>query len=134
MQAPLPSGGDATIEKLLVRFILQQINLERQGDLIDRKLIKSCIRMMQEYSIPNEAGEQTPASLIDIEFGPSFLETSQEFYKMEAVAWRRESTAVLCGKHEKARISEERARCRSILPNSSTLHIISIIEETFARN
>ena len=74
-----------TVAQMLIEVILHQIMLERRGDMVSRRLIKSCVQMVRELSLDEEKRWST-------ELEKRFLQTSRQFYELEAAIWHREST------------------------------------------
>ena len=59
--------------------LLNQITLERRGDVIDRGVVKACIEMLLEL---RENNGVDPIYVADFE--TLFIETSREFYRVES--------------------------------------------------
>ena len=66
------------IQKHLISAMLNQIYLERQGDVIDRSAIQSSVAMLVKLS---DANKQT---VYAVDFEEQYLETSQSFYQLES--------------------------------------------------
>jgi len=67
------------IQSHLQMVLLDQITLERRGDVIDRGAVKACIEMLLEM---RENNGVDPIYIADFE--NLFVETSREFYKVES--------------------------------------------------
>jgi cullin 3 len=95
-----------TVCSRLCRIILNQITAERQGELIDRGVIKNITAMMhllplplhpsEQHSKPNgmasvntntsndKPSDSQPSSVYESDFEPAFLQTTAEFYSNES--------------------------------------------------
>lgn len=67
------------IQSHLQMVLLNQITLERRGDVIDRGAVKACVEMLLEM---RENNMVDPIYIADFE--TLFVETSREFYKVES--------------------------------------------------
>lgn len=67
------------IQSHLQMVLLNQITMERKGDVIDRGAIKSCTEMLLEIKENNGV-----ESIYVSDFENLFLETSREFYRVES--------------------------------------------------
>ncbi|KAI8344876.1 Cullin [Choanephora cucurbitarum] len=67
------------IQKHLISAMLNQIYLERQGDVIDRSAIQSSVAMLVKL---NDRDSQQTVYAVDFE--EQYLETSQSFYQLES--------------------------------------------------
>lgn len=67
------------IQSHLQTVLLNQITLERKGDVIDRGAVKSCTEMLLEMK---ENNGNDPIYIADFE--NLFIETSREFYRVES--------------------------------------------------
>ena len=119
-----------TVQEILKEIILKQMEFDRNGDIIDRRLIKSCVDVFLDIS--ESAGETEGDSFYISALESDFLQTSREFYRAERSAWLRESTPSSYLRHIKKRVLEEENRCRSTLPESTTVKILKILGEELA--
>jgi cullin 3 len=67
------------IQKHLVDAMLTQIQLERNGDVIDRSAIQSSVGMLVELNDPG-----TDNTVYAVDFEVKYLETSTSFYQIES--------------------------------------------------
>ncbi|EON63774.1 hypothetical protein W97_03002 [Coniosporium apollinis CBS 100218] len=121
-----------TILAILNGIILDQIQMERDGDIIDKHLIKSCVYMLEGlYEADQEVEEQR---LYVTSFETDFLNASREFYRKEGEFLLRESDAGAYCRHTQRRITEEQDRCRSTLSETTTPKIEQVVEDELVRN
>ncbi|KAI9868669.1 MAG: Cullin-3 [Trichoglossum hirsutum] len=116
-----------TIENILISVILEQIQMEREGDIIDKTLIRSCIYMFEglyetEYEDENEKIYLTSFEL-------EFLNASRQFYQSEGESLLRNSDAGTYLRHTESRLREEQDRCRSTISPLTATKIKEVVEE-----
>jgi cullin 3 len=63
-----------------------------------------------------------------------FLQTSREFYKLEAAIWKHESTPNCRQRHIRKRIEEEKNLCQIVLWGDLAPKVCSIIENEFGES
>jgi len=111
---------------LLNHVILEQIQMERDGDVIDKHLIKSCVHMLDGLHADDLESEDQ--RLYHVSFEQEYLQMSKIFYRTEAENILRESSAGAYCRHAKKRIREEEDRCRATLLESTTPKIRAVVE------
>ncbi|EOD44099.1 Cullin [Neofusicoccum parvum] len=129
---PTIEHSDLTVMDLLTRIILDQIHMERHGDIIDKHLIKSCVYMLE--SLFESMSEDINQRLYVTSFEQHFLDASREFYRAEGDALLRESDAGVYCRHTTKRLREEVDRCRSTLSDTTTQKIERVVEEELIEN
>lgn len=116
-----------SFEKVLVDVILDQIAMERDGDIMDKARVQSCVFVLEGlYETGEEKEEERLYFTI---FEPAFLKSSTEFYKQEAARMLRETDASSYCRQTRDRIYAERERCRSTLCEATVDKITLIVEE-----
>ncbi|KAF2876588.1 Cullin [Massariosphaeria phaeospora] len=117
---------------LLNHVILDQIQMERDGDVIDKHLIKSCVYMLGDlYEDELESDDQR---LYTTSFEREYLETSRGFYRGEAELLLRDSDAGAYCKQARRRIYEEEERCKSTLLEVTMPKIQKVVEDELIKN
>lgn len=107
--------------------VLDLINMERKGDIIDRNLIK---RLLAMYESLAETDEMTDGNRLYLTtFEPSYIKDSGAFYAEEADRLMEESDAGVWLRHTERRLQEEIDRCESTVSRLSTPKIIRVIED-----
>lgn len=132
LRSPPSSDSDLTVMDLLNRIILDQIQMERHGDVIDKHLIKSCVYMLE--SLFETMKEDVNQRLYVTSFEQHFLDASREFYRAEGDTLLRESDAGAYCRHTSRRLREEVDRCRSTLSETTTPKIERVVEEELIEN
>lgn len=117
---------------VLTAIILDQIQMDRDGESIDNQLIKSNVYMLEGLYDSNQEAEDEKLYLQ--QFEQDFLRTSAEFYRTEGERLLKESDAGTYCKEAKRRIREEGDRCRSTLSELTTAKIQRVVEDELIRN
>lgn len=131
LRAAIPGQNQMTLAEVMNSVILDQIQMEREGDIIDTSLIRSCIYMLEGlYETENE-DESTKLYLTSFE--PAFLAASEAFYENEGNLLLSQVDAGTFCRHAKRRAIEEQKRCRSTLSMLSSAKIKSVFEEKFIK-
>ncbi|MCJ1479921.1 Cullin-3 [Schaereria dolodes] len=126
LRSSIPSHDDMTIAMILYSVILDQIQMEREGDLIDKALIRSCIYMLEGLYETEE--EEESSKLYLSSFEPEFLVASEGFYLSEGQSLLRDSDAGTFCRHTRRRLNEEQDRCRSTLSPLTSSKIKAVVE------
>ncbi|KAK4129002.1 Cullin-domain-containing protein [Parathielavia appendiculata] len=111
---------------LVNAVILDLINMERDGDIIDRNLLRQLTSMLEALYETDE--EQENAKLYLTVFEPRFLTASQSFYKNECEKLLREGSASTWLRHTQRRLQEEQDRCETSLSILTTDKIAKVVE------
>jgi len=124
--------GMPTLLEVLTRIILDQIQMDRDGEAIDQFLIKSNVYMLEGLYDSDQEVEDEKLYLRSFEL--EFLHSSAEFYREEGERLLKESDAGTYCRHAKKRIDEENDRCRSTLSESTTPKIQRVVEDELIRH
>ena len=131
LRAPVPGHDQITFSKLLNSVILDQIRMDREGDMIDKQSLKSCVYMLEGLYLTDEEDESTRLYLTTFE--PEFLSASRDFYQKEGTSLLQEADAGTFCKHAKRRLNEEHDRCRSTLSVLTQPKIREVVENELIR-
>jgi len=112
---------------VLNTIILEQIRMERDGDVINKAEIKNCISMLEGLYVG--ALDSEDQRLYVTEFEQDFLTASREFYRQEGEDLMREGNAETYSEKVTARIKEEQVRCQTTLSESTMPKIEKVVEE-----
>ena len=128
-------GAEDTAPKLqaiIIDVVLDNIQMEREGDVIEKHHIKTCVNMLDcLYETPEEREEER---LYLTTFEPQYLEASHQFYRKLGDKMLREFDAGAYGKAALQRINEEKDRCRTTLAESTTKKIEKVVEDELIKN
>ncbi|KAI6249564.1 Cullin-3-B [Erysiphe necator] len=121
-----PAGYDVILFDILNAIILDQIDMERDGDVINKSLIRSCVYMLEglyETDFEN-ADEKLYLTVFEVEY----LKNSQKFYQKECTKLLRSSDASTWLRQTKRRLEEEESRCQTTISILTAPKISKIIE------
>jgi cullin 3 len=117
---------------LLNHIVLDQISMERDGDVIDKHLIKSCVWMLEGLHEDDTGAEEQ--RLYNASFEKVYLDSSRVFYRSESELLLRDSDAGAYCKHARRRIYEEDERCKQTLLESTGPKIQKVVEDELIKN
>lgn len=132
LRASIPSHDGLTVMTLLNSVILDHIQMEREGDIIDTSLVRSCIYMLEGLYESEDEDESTKLYLTVFE--PAFLEASEAFFASESASLLAQADAGTFCRHAKRRSDEEQDRCRSTLSILSSSKLKAVFEEKFIKH
>ncbi|EAQ92901.1 hypothetical protein CHGG_01136 [Chaetomium globosum CBS 148.51] len=112
---------------ILNAVVLDLVNMERDGDIIDRNLLRQITSMLEALYETDEELEN--AKLYLTVFEPRFLNASKIFYKNECEKLLREGDASSWLRHTQRRLHEEQDRCDTSLSILTTDKIASVVEQ-----
>ncbi|KAI0854166.1 Cullin-domain-containing protein [Daldinia vernicosa] len=119
-------GVDCPIFKILNATIIDQINMEREGDVIDKALLHSCISMFEALFETDE--ENDNEQLYVTTFEPIYIESSEAFYQAECEKLLREGDASAWLRYTQRRLAEEAERCQTTVSPLSLQKITQVVE------
>ncbi|KAI1478858.1 Cullin-domain-containing protein [Daldinia eschscholtzii] len=120
-------GAAYTIFDILNATIIDQINMEREGDVIDKALLRSCISMFESLFETDE--ENNNEQLYLTVFEPIYLSSSRAFYQAECEKLLRESDASAWLRYTHRRLDEEAERCQTTVSPLSLAKITHVVEQ-----
>ena len=132
LRASMPSARDVKIMNVLLSVILNQVRMEREGDIIDKTLIRSCAYMLEGLYESEE--EEETAKLYLTEFEPAYLSATREFYRAEGISLMQDSDAGTFCRHAMRRASEEQDRCRSTLSALTSPKVKVVVDEELIKS
>lgn len=132
LNSPLSVTDNRAVLGLLNHVVLDQIQMERDGDIIDKQLIKSCVWMLEGLHEDENEGEEQ--RLYNVSFEKEYLGTSRTFYRGESELLLRDSDAGAYCKHARRRIYEEDERCKQTLLESTGPKIQKVVEDELIKN
>lgn len=127
LREPLPGTESTTIFDILNSVVLDMIEMERDGDVVNKTTIRSIIYMLEGlYETDNE---EEMDKLYLTTFEPAFLKASQVFYEKECTTLLREADASSWLRQTSKRLLEETARCQTTISQSSAKKIAKVVEK-----
>ncbi|KAL2137022.1 hypothetical protein VTI74DRAFT_10498 [Chaetomium olivicolor] len=112
---------------LVNAVMLDLINMERDGDIIDRNLLRKITSMLEDLYETDDELEN--AKLYLTVFEPQFLSASRAFYRAECQKLLREGDASAWLRHTQRRLREEQQRCETSLSLLTTDNIAKVVED-----
>jgi cullin 3 len=120
------AADDLVTFDILNSVILDQIQMEREGDVIDKNLIRSCIYMLE--GLYESDDELDTEKLYLTVFEPTFLAATQDFYRKECETLLRESDASSWLRQTQRRLVEENDRCITTIGKGSVDKLTKVVE------
>ncbi|KAI1338608.1 Cullin-domain-containing protein [Xylariaceae sp. FL0016] len=121
------TGSNCLVFDILNATILDQIGMEREGDVIDKALVHSCIQMLESLYETDEENEEE--RLYVTTFEPFYLDNSRVFYKSECERLMREGDTSAWLRQTQRRLAEEVDRCQTTVSDLTTQKIERVIED-----
>lgn len=127
----LDGSQHSNVLGVLNSTIIDHINMERDGDTIDKALLRNCVMMLHTLHKTDE--ELEDEKLYITEFEPEYLRKSRAYYKAECEKLLRESDAASWLRNTQRRLAEEEARCHSTITAITTDAITKVVEDELIR-
>jgi cullin 3 len=120
------TGSDLITFDILNSVILDMIGMERDGDVINKAIVRSCIYMLEGLYESDEENESE--KLYITTFEPAFLNASREFYQKECATLLRDSDASTWLRQTRKRLIEEETRTQTTISMLTSQKIAKVIE------
>jgi len=128
LRSPLSTTGPQLITfDILNSVLLDQIGMERDGDVINKNLIRSCAYMLEGLYESDEENENEKLYLTVFEI--EFLKASRTFYQKECSSLLQDSDASTWLRQTVKRLSEEETRCQTTISMLTAARIAKVVEE-----
>jgi cullin 3 len=125
--ALMPQESNNSIRLVLEHTILDMIRMERNGEVIDRNLIRACCHMLE--GLYDSTTEDETRKLYLLEFEPKFLLASQEFYRKEGQELLANADASTFCSHARRRLKEEEERCQQTISVLTEPKIKAVVDK-----
>jgi cullin 3 len=125
-----PEQGN--VFEILNAVMLDLINMEREGDQINRTLLRHCVAMLED--LYETVAEREEEKLYLTSFEGPFLENSEAFYKAECIKLLRDADAHAWLQHTHRRLVEEQDRCQTTISPLSERRITAVVEQELIRS
>ena len=123
------SSSSATVSDILNDVVNDQIQMEREGDVIDRHLIRSNIHML-EGLWETDTDMKEANKLYLTMFEPEFLRRSRIYFQKECARLLRDADAGSWLRQTNKRLVAEQERCETTLSPLSRDKIAKVVIET----
>ncbi|KAI8958946.1 Cullin-domain-containing protein [Daldinia sp. FL1419] len=133
LRSPLPrsplkeDGNPYTIFDIFNATIIDQINMEREGDVIDKALLRSCTSMLEALFETDEENDNEQLYLTV--FHDIYRDSSRAFYQAECEKLLREGDASAWLRYTQRRLIEEAERCQTTVSPLSLQDITQVVEQ-----
>ncbi|KAF6842636.1 scf ubiquitin ligase subunit [Colletotrichum musicola] len=127
LRACLSSSGQYTVFDILNSVVLDHINMERDGDNIDRQLLRSIVRMLDCLYESDEENETEKLYLTTFE--PAYIESERAYYKQECERLLRDADAGAWLRHTQRRLVEENDRCDTTIHYETKDKSVQVVEQ-----
>lgn len=118
---------EGPLTNVLNAVILDLINMERKGDIIDRNLVHRVIVMYEQLAETDEMMDENRLYLTTFE--PVYIQDSRRFYAAEADELLSQGNASAWSRQAYRRLQEEQDRCQTTVSKLSQAKIITVVEE-----
>lgn len=125
------NSSNQLVIDILISVMLEQIDMERGGDIIDRGLLRRCSKMLSCLYETQDEDQSTKLYLTIFE--PRFLDNSREYYAAECERLLREGDAISWLRHTQARLNEEITRCDTTIELETLPRIQAVIDQELIR-
>lgn len=112
--------------EILNAVVLDLINMERDGDIIDRNLLRKITSMLEDLYETDEEIEKQKLYLTVFE--PQYIHNSSIFYRNECEKLLRESDASSWLRHTQRRLNEEQDRCETTISILTSDKIARVVQ------
>ena len=119
-------GHQFVVFDLLNAVVLDLINMERDGDIIDRNLLRKITSMLEDlYETDQEVEKQ---KLYLTVFEPQYIRNSSVFYRSECEKLLREADASTWLRQTQRRLIEEQDRCETTISILTADKIAKVVQ------
>ena len=127
LRSPLASTGLQLITfDILNSVLLDQLGMERDGDVINKNLIRSVVYMLEGLYESDEENEHEKLYLTVFEI--EFLKASKQFYQKECSLLLQDSDASTWLRQTVKRLAEEEIRCQTTISMLTAPKITKVVE------
>ncbi|PSK46386.1 Cullin-3 [Elsinoe australis] len=126
------SGDQKTMLQILTDIILDQVGMERDGDEIDKHLVRANVYMLEGLFETDVEAEDEKLYLK--KFEEHFIQDSIRFYQQLGERLLAENDSGSYCRATKRRITQEQDRCRSTLSDLSTAKITKVVDDNLIRS
>lgn len=118
---------DGPLTDLINAVVLDLINMDRKGDIIDRNLVKRLLHMYEQLAETDDLADDNRLYLTTFE--PAYLRDSRRFYAQEVEQLLQEGDAGSWLRHTSRRLVEEEDRCKTTVSTTSISKIVKVVDE-----
>lgn len=123
---------DGPLSDVINAVVLDLINMDRKGDVIDKNLVKRLLQMYEQLAETDDLADDDRLYLTTFE--PAYLEDSKRFYAQEVDQLLREGDAGTWLRHTSRRLVEEEDRCETTVSKLSLTKIVKVVDDELISN
>ena len=127
LKTPFEDDSATNPLAVLESVVLDMIEMERKGEIIDRSLIRACVYMLEGLYDSYQEEESTKIYLTSFE--PKFLDFSRKFYHSEGQNLLANADASTFCSHARKRLAEEEERCQQTLSQLTEPKIKGVVDQ-----
>lgn len=118
--------NDTPVLETLISILLDQVEMERNGEIVDRVLMRNCVAMLDCLYETDEELENE--KLYITRFEPQFLLTTEKFYTAESQRLLSQGDCPAWLHHTPSRLAEESERCLTAIHTESHDKVVALVE------
>ena len=127
LNTPFNDQSAIDVMAILETVILDMISMERNGEVIDRSLIRANVYMLE--GLYESYNEEESSKLYLTSFEPKFLQSSRGFYEQEGMSLLANADASTFCSHTARRLREEEERCQQTLSLLTDVKIKNVVDQ-----
>lgn len=118
---------DGPLTDVINAVVLDLVNMDRKGDVIDKNLVKRLLQMYEQLAETDDLADDHRLYLTTFE--PAYLQDSKRFYAQEVEQLLREGDAGVWLRHTSRRLVEEEERCETTVSKLSVTKIVKVVDD-----
>lgn len=118
---------EGPLTNVINAVVLDLINMERKGEIIDRNLVKRVLLMYEQLAESDELADDERLYLTTFE--PAYVESTARFYTLESAQLMAEGDAGAWLRHADRRLQEEVDRCQTTVSKLSQPKVVAVVED-----
>lgn len=118
---------EGPLTNVINAVVLDLVNMERRGDIIDRNLVKRVLLMYEQLAESDELADDERLYLTTFE--PAYVDSTARFYALEASRLVAEGDASVWLRQADRRLKEEIDRCETTVSKLSQPKIVGAVED-----
>ena len=127
LNTPFNEQTAIDVMAMLESVILDMMSMERNGEVIDRSLVRANIYMLE--GLYESYNEEESSKLYLTSFEPKFLQSSRTFYQQEGISLLTDADASTFCSHAARRLREEEERCQQTLSLLTEVKIKNVVDQ-----
>ncbi|KAF3762637.1 Cullin-domain-containing protein [Cryphonectria parasitica EP155] len=118
---------EGPLTNVINAVVLDLINMDRDGEIVDRNLVKRVLVMYEQLAETDETIDDN--RLYITTFEPAYIEAARQYYAQEADRLLQDGDAGTWIRQTNRRLQEEVARCETTVSKLSQAKILAVVED-----